>query len=189
MQRKIYLYQLNLNKEIIRLFKELDNSFKFEKVTNDLVVFTDTDCYTDEPIDYDSIRELIIQDFAEDLTLYIEPFSKKSSITNNDFYEFFKDIDNGIYYIEDLIISIIIKGNEILKKFIISEIVKDLDSDTIDSVLGFIKADMNSSKAAKAMYLHRNTLNYRLDKFIEKTNINIRTFKGANAVYMLLKYK
>ncbi len=47
---------------------------------------------------------------------------------------------------------------------------------------------MNSSSTSKKLYMHRNTLNYRIDNFIEATKINVKTFKGANAVYLLYKY-
>ena len=58
----------------------------------------------------------------------------------------------------------------------------------IHTVREFINNSMNSSYTAKKLYMHRNTLNYRVDNFIESTNINVKTFKGANAVYMLFKY-
>ncbi|MCK4551507.1 MAG: helix-turn-helix domain-containing protein [Tenericutes bacterium] len=46
---------------------------------------------------------------------------------------------------------------------------------------------MNASKTAKTLYMHRNTLNYRLDNFINKTEIDVRKFKGAIAIYLLFK--
>ncbi|PDZ05871.1 Fis family transcriptional regulator [Bacillus cereus] len=58
------------------------------------------------------------------------------------------------------------------------------DKELIDSVRVFFQCNLNVSLAAKQLYLHRNTLQYRIDKFIEKTGINIKTFEGAVAVYM-----
>ncbi|MBM6644959.1 CdaR family transcriptional regulator [Bacillus sp. RIT 809] len=58
------------------------------------------------------------------------------------------------------------------------------DKELIDSVKVFFQCNLNVSLAAKQLYLHRNTLQYRIDKFIEKTGINIKTFEGAVAVYM-----
>jgi DNA-binding PucR family transcriptional regulator len=34
--------------------------------------------------------------------------------------------------------------------------------------------------------MHRNSLQYRIDKFIEKTGIDIKHFKGAVAVYLAI---
>ncbi|MED0968514.1 PucR family transcriptional regulator [Bacillus paramycoides] len=58
------------------------------------------------------------------------------------------------------------------------------DKELIDSVKVFFHCNLNVSLAAKQLYLHRNTLQYRIDKFIEKTGINIKTFEGAVAVYI-----
>ncbi|ARV92157.1 TPA: helix-turn-helix domain-containing protein [Bacillus cereus] len=58
------------------------------------------------------------------------------------------------------------------------------DKELINSVKVFFQCNLNVSLAAKQLYLHRNTLQYRIDKFIEKTGINIKTFEGAVAVYM-----
>ena len=61
------------------------------------------------------------------------------------------------------------------------------NSETLETILGFIEQNMNASKTSKALYMHRNTLNYRLDNFINKTEIDVRTFKGALAIYLLFK--
>jgi DNA-binding PucR family transcriptional regulator len=63
--------------------------------------------------------------------------------------------------------------------------VKD-DPALLQSVHCFLECGMNISSAAKQMYMHRNTMQYRVDKFIEKTGIDIRRFPNAAAVYMLL---
>jgi DNA-binding PucR family transcriptional regulator len=62
------------------------------------------------------------------------------------------------------------------------------NEDVIYTVREFIENNMNSSLSAKKLYMHRNTLNYRIENFIDATNINVKTFKGANAIYMLYKY-
>ncbi|KYG28859.1 PucR family transcriptional regulator [Bacillus gaemokensis] len=58
------------------------------------------------------------------------------------------------------------------------------DKELIHTIQVFFQCNLNVSLAAKQLYLHRNTLQYRIDKFIEKTGINIKTFEGAVAVYM-----
>lgn len=39
--------------------------------------------------------------------------------------------------------------------------------------------DLNLSEASRALYMHRNTLTYRLDKIQKATNLNIRLFQDA----------
>ena len=53
------------------------------------------------------------------------------------------------------------------------------------------KLDVISLKSiictSEAMFTHRNTINYRLNKFIQLTGINIRETNSAMAIYLLLK--
>ncbi|MBY6268509.1 helix-turn-helix domain-containing protein, partial [Parageobacillus thermoglucosidasius] len=50
----------------------------------------------------------------------------------------------------------------------------------------FFQCDLNVSLAAKKLYMHRNSLQYRIDKFIEKTGMDIKHFQGAVAVYLAM---
>jgi len=50
--------------------------------------------------------------------------------------------------------------------------------------------DCNVSETAKKLYIHRNTLLYRLDKFKQETGLDVRTFNDAVLVKIaLLLYK
>ncbi|UTR14199.1 helix-turn-helix domain-containing protein [Salipaludibacillus sp. LMS25] len=60
------------------------------------------------------------------------------------------------------------------------------DRALIHSVKTYLECNMNTSLAAKKMFMHRNTLQYRVDKFIEKTAIDIKQFANAAAVYLLI---
>jgi len=59
--------------------------------------------------------------------------------------------------------------------------------DNINTVLGFIENNFNASKTSKNLYLHRNTLNYRLEHFALKTEMDIKKFQTALAIYLLFK--
>lgn len=54
-----------------------------------------------------------------------------------------------------------------------------LDEDMIKTVEVFFKFDLNLSEAAKGLYVHRNTLIYRLDKIEKYTGYDIRKFNDA----------
>ncbi|QKS70731.1 helix-turn-helix domain-containing protein [Paenalkalicoccus suaedae] len=60
------------------------------------------------------------------------------------------------------------------------------DTQLLESVKLYLESNLNTSLAAKKMFMHRNTMQYRVDKFIEKTSIDIKQFPNAVAVYMLL---
>ncbi|MCR6110205.1 helix-turn-helix domain-containing protein [Bacillus sp. A301a_S52] len=60
------------------------------------------------------------------------------------------------------------------------------DRELMHSIKTYLECNMNTSLAAKKMFMHRNTLQYRVDKFIEKTAIDIKQFANAAAVYLLI---
>lgn len=48
----------------------------------------------------------------------------------------------------------------------------------------FLENNLNASMTAKELYIHRNTLQYRIDKFTEKTGIHLKDFYGAFTVFL-----
>jgi len=53
------------------------------------------------------------------------------------------------------------------------------DSEMITTIDEFINCGLNISDAARKLYIHRNTLIYRLDKINKETGFDIRNFKEA----------
>jgi sugar diacid utilization regulator len=65
-----------------------------------------------------------------------------------------------------------------------------LDNETLMTLDHFFALDCNVSETAKKLYIHRNTLLYRLDKFKNETGLDVRTFNHAVLVRLaLLLYK
>lgn len=54
------------------------------------------------------------------------------------------------------------------------------DSEIINTIEEFVDCDLNISDAARKLYIHRNTLIYRLDKIKKETGFDIRNFKEAS---------
>jgi hypothetical protein len=53
------------------------------------------------------------------------------------------------------------------------------DSELINTIEEFVNCGLNISDAARKLYVHRNTLIYRLDKITKETGFDIRNFKEA----------
>ena len=53
------------------------------------------------------------------------------------------------------------------------------DSEMINTAEEFLENSLNVSETARKLYLHRNTLTYRLDKIERSTGLNIRKFSDA----------
>ena len=67
-----------------------------------------------------------------------------------------------------------------------------LDNEMIRTIEVFFRCGLNLSDAAKALYIHRNTLIYRLDKIEKYTAYDIRNFNSAvlfKVVFFIWKEK
>jgi DNA-binding PucR family transcriptional regulator len=58
------------------------------------------------------------------------------------------------------------------------------DPEMYSSIKVFLENNLNASLTAKKLYIHRNTLQYRIDKFIDKTGIQLKDFYGAYTVFL-----
>ncbi|MCR5256287.1 MAG: helix-turn-helix domain-containing protein [Acetatifactor sp.] len=55
----------------------------------------------------------------------------------------------------------------------------DLDEEAMNTLNKFFENNMNVSETAKQLYVHRNTLVYRLEKIEKSTGLNLRSFDDA----------
>ena len=53
------------------------------------------------------------------------------------------------------------------------------DEEMLDTAESFLQSSLNVSETARTLYMHRNTLLYRLDKIEKTTGLNIRSFSDA----------
>lgn len=60
------------------------------------------------------------------------------------------------------------------------------DKELMKTIKVFLECNLNTTLAAKRLFMHRNSLQYRIDKFIEKTNIDIKQFQHAAALHILI---
>ena len=49
----------------------------------------------------------------------------------------------------------------------------------LDTVRVFFRSDLNLTAASRQLFIHRNTLNYRLDKIKKAFGLDLRTFQDA----------
>lgn len=62
-----------------------------------------------------------------------------------------------------------------------------LDDETIQTLETFFELNCNVSETAKQLYIHRNTLLYRLDKFRQESGLDVRNFNQAVHVKIALQ--
>ena len=92
----------------------------------------------------------------------------------------------GVHSYKDYIF---VKMLEDIPKFKLSEYLETLitpeakavfrDEDMILTAESFLEKDLNVSETARSLYMHRNTLIYRLDKIEKETGLDIKRFSDA----------
>ena len=67
----------------------------------------------------------------------------------------------------------------------------DLDEETLVTINKFFENSLNVSETSRQLYIHRNTLVYRLDKLQKSTGLDLRVFEDAitfKIALMVVKY-
>ena len=84
---------------------------------------------------------------------------------------------------------VLVKILEELPKYKLNEYLSILAQDSAEEIFGdaemvetadvFLENNLNVSETARILFLHRNTLTYRLDKIEKQTGLNVRKFSDA----------
>ena len=68
---------------------------------------------------------------------------------------------------------------------------EEFDEETITTINKFFENSLNVSETSRQLYIHRNTLVYRLDKIEKSTGLDLRVFDDAitfKIALMVVKY-
>lgn len=90
--------------------------------------------------------------------------------------------EDVLYYDKMLFEKVIYNINKDLKQELLDrfeEKFNAFDSEMVTTIEEFVDCGLNISDAARKIYIHRNTLIYRLDKIKKETGFDIRNFKEA----------
>ncbi len=91
-------------------------------------------------------------------------------------------INSGIYDLKSALLEV--KDNKYKEEAL--DLILKSTGITVDFILEFLKYDLNVSKASKNMYVHRNTMIYKLDKLKAESGFDLRSFKDAYILYNLI---
>ena len=78
-----------------------------------------------------------------------------------------------------------------IKEIFESKSPDDFDDETLATINKFFENSLNVSETSRQLYIHRNTLVYRLDKLQKSTNLDLRVFEDAitfKIALMVVKY-
>lgn len=73
-----------------------------------------------------------------------------------------------------------------LNRHIDPDVLETIDEASLHTLRVFFENDLSVTETAKQLFLHRNTLIYRLDKFSAATGLDVRRFSDAAVCYLSL---
>ena len=120
--------------------------------------------------DYSSIK-LSIMTIKNDLNLSHFSLIEVPFYSNN-FSLILKNKLSGSFDLFDILLRDFSLGNKHLD--FINSVFKEVPDYVINTVDVYLKCDSSIEKSSKLLFTHRNTVNYRVNKFINLTSINIK---------------
>lgn len=180
---------ISFNEQDLVLIKEVKpgtTSKDLEKVAKAIVDTIGVEIYMKINIGIgtivDNIKELAHSFKEAQVALEVgKVFDTEKSIVNYDSL----GIGRLIYHLPTKLCEMFLK--EIFKK----ESIDVLDQEIITTVQKFFENNLNVSETSRKLYVHRNTLVYRLDKIYKLTGLDLRTFDDAivfKVAMMVKKY-
>lgn len=151
----------------------------------------------DEPISYEAIIDIFMSDLSVNIRFFVGALMTSLKEAQKGYQMLLRGADAArkhsekavITHIEAIPYILIDQSNDSIRKDLVKTVLADTadDADLLKTIETFITCNLNGSVTAKALYLHRNSLQYRLDKFKDKTGIDVREFQQAVAVYIVLR--
>lgn len=154
------------------------------------------DSTSDENISYEQIIDTLMSDLYVKINFFVGPFlysyvniDKHYAAMGETARVVFSCSDEPVItYVDAIPISLVSLTSEELRSQMREHILMEFkdDDEFLATIHTFIESNMNISVAAKNLYMHRNSLQYRLDKFYDRTGIDVRQFDQAVTVYLAL---
>jgi carbohydrate diacid regulator len=184
----------------------IDNIFVFDQsiLLDSETIIIITDRMDDEIIEY---TNNIFSELTTELALKVTIAIGSKVLNLIDISDSVDDINNilrladrfniqkDVYYYEDFLIPLIVDNlpKEILVKFN-KENLKKYDEifknkDLIFTAESFFKNDLNITETSEKIFVHRNTLIYRINKIKEISGFDLKKFDDAIRFYMILLIK
>lgn len=185
----LYFKTKNLIKDkipiILEIINEAINVIKYNNDENSLTIF-----YSYSSIAIDELANIMVSELYEDISIY-ESLAYKNEQMLEEALKLVKEIFNETYikdnYVNNKTLLMVLrnKTDNRIKKLVLNNYYNDQDMRY--TIKTFLEENQNVTIAAETLYLHRNTLNQRLNKFEESTNFNVKKFIDGYLIYHIIK--
>ena len=163
---------------IKQIFNSVYHDCDYDNSNSLIITFTDDGVFSNKELIESIISELTIDIKAFESHLLVDTISYIKKIL-----PLLLESKINKYYIResDLILEMV------FKEWNFSFFDEKIDDDLLYTVKVFLECNMNTSKAANELFVHRNTLINKLDKFNKLTGYDIRDFSDAVLIYSLIR--
>lgn len=180
----LVIFMKNKNLKQIDLLKDflkglIGCSFKID-CGKEIVISYDKN----DDIDFKEIANIINNELFINITL-LECFVDKEYL--NELIDLYNKLEykSMLYLNEKELLKLSNKCcNEIIRKNILKKFYND--NEMLNVIKVFLECNLNTSVAAGKLYLHRNTLINKIDKFISVTGYDVKNFEEACIIYNLI---
>jgi DNA-binding PucR family transcriptional regulator len=175
-----------IDDDVISLFSELISPSSIKNNSDHTIMFFEHDI----DLAFEDVILNVMSDTLTDLRVYAS--HAVSSVQERDIYvqaiqQYMDQIPfEKYYFLDDKIIikHFIYRLSEDMKSLFLNKFYKD--QVMIETLKVYLESNLNMVNAAKKLYIHRNTLIQRLDKFYQVTGLDARLFSEALLVYHLI---
>lgn len=170
--------------EVIRdSFDEAISIIKIEQIEESVLIFFDKK----EDISISDIFTMLNAELYLDVRAFVSrDFDELDQEYLNWSIKMFMKCDYGKYLSEekDILHNMSLCDNSVIKRNVFKGYFNNRD--TMNMLRVFFECNLNTSKAADLLYMHRNTLINKLDRFFEVTGYDVRKFSDAAIIYSLI---
>jgi hypothetical protein len=150
-----------------------------------------------ESISYEEVVDMVMYDLSVSLRLFVSPWLASLEDAPAQYtwlHSAYKQIPlhaaKHVLHFHDSIpqlISTLLPNAD--RNYIMQHILQGLDADEelLRTIKMYFACNQNLTLTAKKLFIHRNSLHYRLDKLTERTGLDIRKFQDAFALYFAIQ--
>ncbi|MEC5423711.1 helix-turn-helix domain-containing protein [Virgibacillus sp. C22-A2] len=185
-----------------KLFKEAIYAFFTKAVPiiweneHEGMIIEEKNAHAGEDLSYEQIIDVLMSDLYVKINFLVGPYFENLNNIKKHYLSLARSAELAftysdkavVTYIDTIPFKLVEQADNEFKNEITSIALKEFasDEDMLHTIKTFLQCNLNVSVTAKELYMHRNSLQYRLDKFNERTNIDIRQFHQALTVYLAL---
>jgi hypothetical protein len=178
----VHLAQSDPHSMVRELLVGLYPSIQF-LISEDTYTFFSIDINDTVELPLEELHDLLVTDFEMRFTLIHHP-EQASAIAAGILKEGILVLQNGTLSLEEALFELFRTKAQLLNP-IKKRLFEKLSQNDLVTLKAFGNANMKASNAAKRLFIHRNTMQYRLDHILEVTGIDVKTFKGLFIIHAL----